>query len=196
MNCLHQFIWEELEAQYGEPHCPKCGNEAVSGDSDIDQEALKELIGEAIEEGKRQLSEDELKELDRHDWDYKNERHACGDYACDSCRLLFDGEDAFGENPNSYTLDTEEYKCEVGNENSDLWVFKSSYYTKAQYCSPCAPGAGRLENPCDAGPKTYCLGEDFFDDESPCPYPIWCVDNDELVYTPKPEEIENDSQDA
>jgi len=68
--------------------------------------------------------------------------------------------------------------------NNDLFVFKSPYYTKAQFCSPCVPGAGNLDSPCEDGPKTYCLGTDWFDDDRPCPYPVYRVDNDECIYTP------------
>ena len=67
--------------------------------------------------------------------------------------------------------------------DNDLFVFKSEYYTFAQFCSPCVPGAGNLDTPCDSGPKTYCLGIDWFVDGE-CPYPVYRIDNDECIYTP------------
>lgn len=65
--------------------------------------------------------------------------------------------------------------------HNELWVFKSPFYTKAQFCSPCVPGAGNLDTFCENGPKTYCLGTDWFE-EGKAPYNIWSVETDELVY--------------
>jgi hypothetical protein len=65
--------------------------------------------------------------------------------------------------------------------DNDLFVFKSEYYTFAQFCSPCVPGAGNLDCPCEDGPKTYCLGPDWFDEDRPCPYPIYSVKTGEKV---------------
>ncbi len=79
--------------------------------------------------------------------------------------------------------------------DNDCMVIKSPYYTYAQFCSPCVPGAGNLDHPAapsvalemslKAGqilhrrncerlhwPKVYCLGWDWFDEFNPCPYPI------------------------
>ena len=56
-----------------------------------------------------------------------------------------------------------------------LLILKSPYYTYARYCSPCLPNAGDLDSTSGHGIKTYCLGEDFFDEDSPCPYPIFKV---------------------
>ena len=62
------------------------------------------------------------------------------------------------------------------SDNNDLWVLKSPFYTHAQFCSPCAPGAGHLGNPCPDGPMTYCLGPDWFEDGD-APYPIYKVED-------------------
>lgn len=62
----------------------------------------------------------------------------------------------------------------------DLFLTKAPYYTHAQFCSPCAPGAGHLENPCPSGPKTYCLGRDWFE-AGAAPYPVYAVDTNEEV---------------
>jgi hypothetical protein len=58
--------------------------------------------------------------------------------------------------------------------NNDLWVFKSPYFTHAQFCSPCVPGAGNLDTYCAEGPKTYCLGHDWFEGGI-APYPVFDV---------------------
>ena len=62
----------------------------------------------------------------------------------------------------------------TGCLNNDLFVIKSPYFTYAQFCSPCVPGAGNLDHPCDGGVKCYCLGNDWF--ESGAPYPIYSVE--------------------
>ena len=59
-------------------------------------------------------------------------------------------------------------------QDGDVWVLKSPFYTHAQFCSPCAPGAGHLGSPCEDGPKTYCLGPDWFEGGE-APYPIFNV---------------------
>jgi len=69
--------------------------------------------------------------------------------------------------------------------DGDWFVLKSPYYTRAQFCSPCAPGAGYLANPCPTGPKTYCLDKEWFGDDQPCPYPYYSVETDELIYSPE-----------
>lgn len=76
---------------------------------------------------------------------------------------------------------------------TDLFVLKSPFYTYAQFCSPCVPGAGNLDSPFDGPvemwakaaeesgfPKVYCLGHDWFDDNL-APYPVFRVDNNEQV---------------
>jgi hypothetical protein len=80
---------------------------------------------------------------------------------------------------------------------SDVFVTKSPYFTYAQFCSPCVPGAGNLDNPfeglavpkgdypgatenwhivaAEAGyPKVFCLGHNFFEDEK-APYEVFSV---------------------
>lgn len=73
------------------------------------------------------------------------------------------------------TYDREGYKIE-NCLDFDLMILESPYYTYCQYCSPCVPGAGNLETEVQNGVKTYCLGVDWFDEYSPCPYEhIWEV---------------------
>lgn len=72
------------------------------------------------------------------------------------------------------------------DSSGDLWVLKSPYYTYAQFCSPCAPGACHLDNPL-AEPveanKCYCLGHDWFDGNK-APYPVFNM-NGQLVASPE-----------
>jgi len=71
------------------------------------------------------------------------------------------------------------YSVQTTSDNN-LWVFKSPYYTYAQFCSPCVPGAGNLDTFCAGGPKTYCLGHDWFE-SGVAPYPVYRVSDDTLV---------------
>ena len=78
--------------------------------------------------------------------------------------------------------------------NNDLFVLKSPFYTYAQYCSPCVPGAGNLDHPFDGPienwctaaeesgfPKVFCLGHDWFED-SIAPYHVFSVATNEQVH--------------
>jgi hypothetical protein len=112
--------------------------------------------------------------------EYKQEKEgACSDYACENCELVFDSSEFYAETPDGYSLDDGEYSCIVDSYN-DVMILKSPYFTNAQFCSPCAPGAGHLEHPCKTGPKTYCFGHDWFDGEK-APYPVYSVKTGELV---------------
>lgn len=84
--------------------------------------------------------------------------------------------------PIGFTLDNGEYKATCG-EDGDIFVLKSPYFTYAQFCSPCAPGACYLTSPLDepdADNRAYCFGADWFEDDK-APYPIYSVETGELV---------------
>ncbi len=64
--------------------------------------------------------------------------------------------------------------------DTDFFVSKSPYFTFAQFCSPCVPGACNLDSPLDPAVwpdanKCYCLGHDWFEDNK-APYPIFSVE--------------------
>jgi ribosomal protein L37AE/L43A len=150
---------DSSEADYGDPTCPKCGGKAVDTTDP---------------EGDVHPGDDGARD------DYTVLHHACGDWACDDCRMLFDGEDAYGEEPNGYYLDDGEYVATQSGDDCDVFVLKSPYYTRAAFCSPCAPGACYLLSPCEDGAKAYCFGHDWFDDGI-APYPVYRVSDDTLV---------------
>ena len=113
---------------------------------------------------------------------YECDGRGCADYACADCEYVFDSSEAFSDEPRSWNVNDGKYvltDCIV----SDIFVLKSPYYTFAQFCSPCAPGAGDLNNPMDDGIMTYCLGHDWFEDKR-APYPVYRVSNNELVAAP------------
>lgn len=168
---------DESEGDYGAPCCPKCGNEAI----DLNSEDVPETIPD----------------LDDSPEDWENDGV---DYACECCKYSFDSCEAYGDEPMGYYVDTDELKAYQTQDDCDIFITHSEYYTRAQYCSPCAPGAGYLRNPCDDGPRVFCLPPDWFetweDEHAPrktgeycgsatsCPYPVWRVADDELVFVP------------
>lgn len=71
------------------------------------------------------------------------------------------------------------------DSGGDMRIYKSPFVTWAQFCSPCAPGAGYLRTPCveGVGTLTYCLPNGWYPDGE-CPYPYWNVETGEKVFTP------------
>lgn len=99
---------------------------------------------------------------------------------CPSCdKDVRDGEEIPDE-PSREVCDDGEYQASL-DSSGDAWFYKSPYFTRAAFCSPCAPGACYLINPCDDGERAYCPGPDWFDDDSPAPFPIYSVATGELI---------------
>jgi hypothetical protein len=128
LHSLAHWVLDEFEPQYGEPHCPHCGEELT----------------------------------EEHETD-------CDIYTC-PCGEETEAEFCYPDDPLCHVYEGEGYSLYL-DEHNDVWVFDSPFYTRAQFCSPCAPGAGHLSNPCETGPKTYALGPDWFEDEA-TPYPL------------------------
>lgn len=85
----------------------------------------------------------------------------------------------------NFVLDDGEYKA-TSDSYGDIFILSSPYFTYAQFCSPCAPGACHLENPLSEpieDNKCYCFGHEFFED-SKAPYPVYLVSTGELVEPP------------
>jgi hypothetical protein len=101
------------------------------------------------------------------------------DYFCGECDESFWSDHCFPESPIANILDDGEYKAQL-DEYNDIFLFESPYYTLAQFCSPCAPGAGHLGNPTPNGVKTYCLGHDWFEGGK-APYPVYCIKTGKLI---------------
>lgn len=84
-----------------------------------------------------------------------------------------------------YSLERDGYEA-TQMDDGDIFITKSPYYTYAQFCSPCAPGACYLLNPLEDRPtnnRCYCFGPEFFDDGK-CPYPVFKCDTYEMIYAP------------
>jgi hypothetical protein len=141
---------DSSEPYWGEPHCPKCGNKAENIDDRKDDE-------EGWEEAKYEFVE----------------------YMCRGCKYVFGGYSAYGDEPIGFFLDDGEYLATDCLDN-DVMVFRSPYYTRSQFCSPCVPGAGNLDCPCNEGEKTFCFGHDWFED-GVAPYPVYDVTTGKVV---------------
>jgi len=98
---------------------------------------------------------------------------------CPHCEVEIDPDDCYDDEPSSRVLRSGGYEGTV-NSHGNLFLSLSKYYTNAQFCSPCYPGAGQLENPCEQGPKTFCLGHEWFVDEK-APYPVYVVKTGKLL---------------
>lgn len=134
----------------------------------------------------------------------KTMAHKWGDdVKCDTCGEEFETEMPDYIEPCGWSYEGDGYAITSCLDN-DAMIIKSPFYTYAQFCSPCVPGAGNLDNPfpinpalepkLKAGrilyrrgaekagfPKVYCLGPDWFDQFAPCPYPvIFRVDGKEM----------------
>lgn len=84
---------------------------------------------------------------------------------------------------NDYTYEKDGYQL-TGCLQTDLFIIKSKFYSYAQFCSPCVPGAGNLDSPMGpetGAPRCYCLGHDWFEHDK-APYRVWRVeDHVELI---------------
>lgn len=104
-------------------------------------------------------------------------------HECEDCNGTgeIDDDDSFSE-PTHHEYMGEGIAATCG-EGGDIFITKSPFYTRAAFCSPCAPGACYLRSPCEDGEKAYCLGHDWFE-EGTAPYPVYSVETDELVPAP------------
>jgi len=168
LHALNDYALESFEPDYGTPHCPKCGNDAIIIPSHSEQHENGVSI---------------IQNMPAAYEDYEIARYECEDFACESCAYLFGSESAYPEESIGNTLDDGEYQGNMDSYN-DVWIYRSPYYTHAQFCSPCAPGAGYIANPCEDGPKTYCFGHDWFEGNV-APYPVRLVSTGELVPAPQ-----------
>ena len=101
---------------------------------------------------------------------------------CDSSEAVYpELEESEEENydciePLFFEYKEEGYKCEA-SEDGDIFITKSPFYTYAQFCSPCAPGACYLMSSIeekDNNNKCYCFGHDWFD-SGKAPYKVYDI---------------------
>lgn len=100
---------------------------------------------------------------------------------CASCGKLIREDDQYGDEPDAWTINDGTYKAFL--TNGEVAFEKSPYFTRAAFCSPCAPGACHLNHPCDDGERCYCPGHDWFED-GVAPFPVYSVETGTLVERP------------
>lgn len=120
------------------------------------------------------------------------------DFACTNCEECHWSESCYPDEALGISYEAGGYKI-TDCLDTDLFVLASPYYTYAQFCSPCVPGACNLDSPLDvtmtAGKwtvenelaaqarrnKCFALGHDWFD-TGKAPYRVWRVnDNSEVL---------------
>jgi len=92
---------------------------------------------------------------------------------CTECGKEFEL-DAMDLEPYRFILDDGEYQASC-EEDGDIFILKSPYFTLCRFCSPCAPGAGSLMSPDPEGIRAYCFGPDWFEGNV-APYPVYSVE--------------------
>ena len=142
--------------------------------SDGEDLAWKEALKEALESARNEAKENK----DSED--------------IDEDRISDDLGNCWESSAGNLLYEQDGYKL-TGCLDDDLFVLKSPFFTYAQFCSPCVPGAGDLDNPfesemnqaglkgegyakeaSEAGfPRVYCLGHDWF--ETGAPYAVYSV---------------------
>ena len=102
---------------------------------------------------------------------------------CSHCGYEGPEEEWWGESPTQYVLDDGAYRAVQSGDDCDVFVTLSPYFTYAQLCSPCAPGACYLGAPLSRrinNNRCYCFGHDHFADGM-APYPVYDVVTGKLV---------------
>jgi hypothetical protein len=121
-------------------------------------------------------------DLDEHT-KYEEEPGAqFSEFVCENCEKIIDEEWMYPEEPMSHFVDSDGYKAEQTDE-VDIFITKSPFFTYAQFCSPCAPGACYLPSPLhipNMGNRCFCFGHEWFEDER-APYPVYSVETERMV---------------
>ena len=99
------------------------------------------------------------------------------EFVCENCEKLISEEWLHPEEPCTWFIKDNNYEAEQ-TDDVDIFIFKSPFFTYAQFCSPCAPGACYLPSPLfvpNMDNKCYCFGHEWFEDER-APYPVYSVE--------------------
>lgn len=120
---------------------------------------------------------------------FDNAYTAAYDAAVKEAEAESENEDEFNEDKfepyienAGFLLENEQYAIQDCLD-TDLMICKSPYFSYAQFCSPCVPGACNLESPLETqeeNNKCYCLGHDWFEGNK-APYPVYSVETGELI---------------
>lgn len=101
------------------------------------------------------------------------------DDECGECGHEIDPD--FCWEPLSWFFNDDDYGASQSADDHDVFITKSPYYTRADYCSPCAPGACYLRSAHEDGDDlAYCFGHDWFED-GVAPYTVYRVSDRSIV---------------
>lgn len=110
-----------------------------------------------------------------------NEQREWGDsLICEECGESYEVELPDCCEPLAHISTDKDYEARQSNDDCDIFITSSPFYTYAPFCSPCAPGACYLRDAEEGGEKAYCFGHDYFD-EGIAPYPVYRVADDTQV---------------
>lgn len=168
MNSINPECSDDWEYDYGLPQCPECSGTVVEIPTHTESSNPPGQWVSVIHDIPKAYGDFQRSGLN---------------YACESCKMLWDSSDCIGDESIGWTYESDGYKLRDCLDN-DIFVLDSPFFTYAQFCSPCVPGAGNLESPMDSGDgvKTYCLGPEWFDEYNPIPYACYRVsDNSEVI---------------
>jgi len=115
---------------------------------------------------------------------FMTQNYGYGDaQTCEACQHEFNLDSDMELDPIGfdYCPNDPTYSCESSGDDGDIFVCKSPYKTRARYCSPCAPGACYLADPCDDGDWAFCFGPEYFDADNAMPYDCYSVATGELI---------------
>ncbi len=154
MNSINLDYTSDFENEYGDATCPECGSKVKASD---DTTLFADYDGEDLDD------------------DGTPEWFDGKDYTCVDCKACYWSDDVTPDEAIGWSYDRDGYKL-TDCLDTDIFVLASPYYTFAQFCSPCVPGAGNLDNAMEPeeGVKTFCLGHDWFDDDK-APYRVFSV---------------------
>ena len=151
---VHDLNYDAFDSMkkdvYGGPNCPKCGNDAV-----------------------------EYNEDKHGEYEPARTHGCCADYACEDCETYLDSDMMWGEEVIGYESSDPDYVIDTCLD-TDVCILQSPYYTFAEFCSPCVPGAGNLNRYNLDGVKTYCFSHEMFETRI-APYPVYEVADDSIV---------------
>jgi hypothetical protein len=86
-------------------------------------------------------------------------------------------DDCYDAEPDVFFVDADGLRAYQSADSTDIFIEESPYFTYAQFCSPCAPGACHLRNPLDEphpDNRAFCFGHDWFEDGQ-APYQVYSV---------------------
>lgn len=153
---------------------PEAFEDIASHGTDVDFENYQDDIRKAVESALESALSDYI-----GDHAIAAAVESAQDAALENCGDNYDN----GGDCTRFEYESDGYKIQTASDG-DMFIIESPFFTYAQFCSPCAPGACYLASPLDApveANKCYCLGKDWFDEFNPCPYPVYSVEAGQLV---------------